>query len=214
MPMKVVSVNVGLPREVEWKGITVSTGIFKEPVAGTVTVRRNNLHGDRQADLTVHGGPNKAVYGYASEHYPYWRKQYPQMDLPWGAFGENLTTEGISEDSLHIGDTVRVGSAVLRVVQPRQPCYKLQIRFGRDDIIQRFLVSGRSGFYFSIVEEGEVEAGSPIDVVSRDENQVTIADINRLYLGVEANPELLQRALRVPVLPEGLRGSLVKRSER
>ena len=212
--MKVVSVNVGLPRVVEWKGITVSTGSFKEPVAGTVMVRRDNLDGDRQADLTVHGGPNKAVYGYASEHYPYWRKQYPQMELPWGVFGENLTTEGVSEDSLHIGDTVRVGSAVLRVVQPRQPCYKLQIRFGRDDIIQRFLVSGRSGFYFSIVEEGDVEAGSAIEVVSRDENQVTIADINRLYLGVEANPELLQRALRVPVLPEGLRGSLVKRGGR
>ena len=209
--MKVLSVNVGLPREVEWKGITVSTGIFKEPVAGPVAVRRDNLDGDRQADLTVHGGPNKAVYGYAGEHYPYWRKQLPNMELPWGVFGENLTTEGVSEDSLHVGDVVRVGSAVLRVVQPRQPCYKLQIRFGRDDIIQRFLVSGRSGFYFSIVEEGEVEAGSVIEVVSRDENQVTIADIHRLYLGVEPDPELLQRALRVPVLPAGLRGSLVKR---
>jgi MOSC domain-containing protein YiiM len=211
MSMKVLSVNVGLPREVEWKGITVSTGIFKEPVAGPVAVRRDNLDGDRQADLTVHGGPNKAVYGYASEHYPYWRKQFPNMELPWGVFGENLTTEGVSEDSLHIGDVLRVGSAVLRVVQPRQPCYKLQIRFGRDDIIQRFLVSGRSGFYFSIVQQGEVEAGSVIEVVSRDENQVTIADIHRLYLGVEPDPELLQRALRVPVLPEGLRGSLVKR---
>jgi MOSC domain-containing protein YiiM len=211
MSMKVLSVNVGLPREVEWKGITVSTGIFKEPVAGPVAVRKNNLDGDRQADLTVHGGPNKAVYGYASEHYPYWRKQFPNMELPWGVFGENLTTEGVSEDSLHIGDVVRVGSAVLRVVQPRQPCYKLQIRFGRDDIIQRFLVSGRSGFYFSIVQEGDVEAGSVIEVVSRDENQVSIADIHRLYLGVEPDPELLQRALRVPVLPEGLRGSLVKR---
>jgi MOSC domain-containing protein YiiM len=209
--MKVLSVNVGLPREVEWKGITVSTGIFKEPVAGPVAVRRDNLDGDRQADLTVHGGPNKAVYGYASEHYPYWRKQFPNMELPWGVFGENLTTEGVSEDSLHIGDVLRVGSAVLRVVQPRQPCYKLQIRFGRDDIIQRFLVSGRSGFYFSIVQQGEVEAGSEIEVVSRDENQVSIADIHRLYLGVEPDPELLQRALRVPVLPEGLRGSLVKR---
>jgi MOSC domain-containing protein YiiM len=214
MSMKVLSVNVGLPREVEWKGITVSTGIFKEPVAGPVAVRRDNLDGDRQADLTVHGGPNKAVYGYASEHYPYWRKQFSTMELPWGVFGENLTTEGVSEDTLHIGDVVRVGSAMLRVVQPRQPCYKLQIRFGRDDIIQRFLVSGRSGFYFSIVQEGEVEAGSVIEVVSRDENQVTIADIHRLYLGVEPDPELLQRALRVPVLPEGLRGSLVKRGGR
>jgi len=214
MPMKVVSVNVGLPREVEWKGITVSTGIFKEPVAGPVMVRRDNLDGDRQADLTVHGGPNKAVYGYASEHYPYWRKQYPQMELSWGVFGENLTTEGVSEDSLHIGDTVRVGSAVLRVVQPRQPCYKLQIRFGRDDIIQRFLVSGRSGFYFSNVEEGELEAGSAIEIVSRDENQVTISDINRLYLGAESDPELLRRALRVAALPEGLRGSLLRRADR
>src|SRR5258706_190334 len=205
--MKILSVNVGLPREVEWKGITVSTGIFKEPVAGTVTVRRNNLDGDRQADLTVHGGPNKAVYGYASEHYPYWRKQYPQMDLPWGIFGENLTTEGLSEDSLHIGDTVRVGSAVLRVVQPRQPCYKLQIRFGRDDIIQRFLVSGRSGFYFSIVEEGEVEAGGPIDVVGRDENDAKNADINPVFMGVGAKKELLRRALPVAGMPRGVRGA-------
>jgi len=212
--MKILSVNVGLPRQVEWKGITVSTGIFKGPVAGTVMVQRDNLDGDRQADLTVHGGPNKAVYGYASEHYPYWRKQYPQMELPWGVFGENLTTEGVSEDSLHIGDTVRVGSAVLRVVQPRQPCYKLQIRFGRDDIIQRFLVSGRSGFYFSIVEEGEVGAGSAIEVVSRDENKVTIADIHRLYLGAESDPEVLRRALRVAALPEGLRGSLLRRADR
>jgi len=212
--MRVVSVNVGLPREVEWKGITVSTGIFKEPVAGAVAVRRDNLDGDRQADLTVHGGTNKAVYGYPSEHYPYWRKQLPKMEMSYGVFGENLTTEGVSEDSLHIGDVVRVGSAVLKVVQPRQPCYKLQVRFGRDDIIQRFLLSGRSGFYFSIVEEGLVQAGSPVEVVSRDENKVTVADIHRLYLGVEADPELLQRALRVAALPEGLRGSLLRRAER
>ena len=210
--MRVVSVNVGLPREVEWKGITVSTGIFKEPVPGAIAVRRNNLDGDRQADLTVHGGPNKAVYGYASEHYPYWQSQFPKMDLPWGAFGENLTTEGVSEDSLHIGDKLRIGSAVLMVVQPRMPCYKLQIRFGRDDIIQRFLQSGHSGFYFSIVEEGELASGSPIEFVHRDENKVTIADVNRMYLGQEPDPELARRVLRVPVLPEGLRASLLKRA--
>ncbi len=212
--MKVISVNVGLPREVAWKGISVTTGIFKEPVSGAVTVCRDNLDGDRQADLTVHGGPNKAVYGYASEHYPFWRTHFPQMELPWGTFGENLTTEGLSEDSLHIGDKLRVGSAVLMVVQPRMPCYKLQIRFGRDDIIQRFLASGRSGFYFSIVEEGEVAAGSAIEVVHRDENKVTIADVNRMYLGHEPDPELARRVLRVPVLPEGLRASLLKRAVR
>ena len=212
--MKIVSVNVGLPREVPWKGMTVSTGIFKEPVAGAVAVRGENLVGDGQADLTVHGGANKAVYGYASEHYPYWRSQLPGMELPWGAFGENLTTEGVSEDSLHIGDRLRVGSAVLMVVQPRMPCYKMQIRFGRDDIIQRFLASGRSGFYFSIVEEGEVAAGSAMEVVHRDENKVSIADVNRMYLGQEPDAELAQRVLRVPVLPEGLRASLLKRASR
>jgi MOSC domain-containing protein YiiM len=209
--MKIVSVNVGLPREVEWKGFVVSTGIFKEPVGGPVAVRRDNLVGDRQADLTVHGGPNKAVYGYASEHHPYWQKQLPQMELPWGVFGENLTTEGLSEDSLHIGDVVRVGSAVLKVVQPRQPCYKLQVRFGRDDIIQRFLASGRSGYYFSIVEEGVVEAGAAIEVVTRDENRVSVQDINRLYLGADVEEDLLERALRVAALPEGLKAALMRR---
>ena len=210
--MKILSVNVGEPREVEWKGALVATGIFKEPVSGLVAIRHDNLAGDRQADLTVHGGPNKAVYGYASEHYAYWRSVLPDTELPWGVFGENLTTEGLSEDSIHIGDTLRVGIAVLMVVQPRQPCYKLQVRFGRDDIIQRFLTSGRSGFYFSIVEEGEVRAGSPIEILSRDENRVTIADVNRLYLGHGVDAELLQRALHVPALPEGIRASLLRRS--
>ena len=212
--MKVLSVNVGLPREVEWKGMTISTGIFKDPVSGPVAVRRNNLEGDRQADLTVHGGPHKAVYGYASEHYPFWRAQFPEMDFPWGAFGENLSTEGVSEDTLHIGDQLRIGSALLMVVQPRMPCYKMQIRFGRDDIIQRFMASGRSGFYFSILEEGELAAGSAIEVVHRDENKVSIADVNRMYLGHEPDPELARRVLGVPVLPEGLRASLLRRAAR
>ncbi len=212
--MQVVSVNVGLPREVEWKEITVSTGIFKQPVAGAVAVRKDNLAGDQQADLTVHGGPNKAVYGYASEHYPYWRAQLPEMELAWGVFGENLTTQGVSEDSLHIGDTVRVGSAVLMVVQPRMPCYKLQIRFRRDDIIQRFLASGRSGYYFSIVQEGEVSAGAEMEILKRDENLVSVADVNRLYLGLETDAGLLRRALQVKFLPEALRESLMKRAGR
>jgi len=210
--MKVISVNVGEPREVAWKGMTVSTGIFKDPVCEPVAIRHDNLTGDRQADLTVHGGPNKAVYGYATEHYAYWRSVLPDTELPLGVFGENLTTEGLTEDSLHIGDTLRVGTAILMVVQPRQPCYKLQVRFGRDDIIQRFLTSGRSGFYFSIAEEGEVQTGSAIEILSRDENKVTIADINRLYLGHGADAELLQRALHVHALPEGIRASLLRRS--
>jgi MOSC domain-containing protein YiiM len=154
--MQVISVNVGLPREVLWKGKVVSTGIFKEPVEGRVQVRSLNLDGDRQADLTVHGGVDKAVYAYPAEHYDYWRNQLPEMELPWGMFGENWTIEGLSEDAVNIGDCFRIGSAEVIATQPRMPCYKLGIRFGRTDIVKRFLDSRLTGVYFSVVEEGEV----------------------------------------------------------
>jgi len=166
--MKVVSVNVGLPREVVWKGMTVQTAIFKEPVAGAVAIRDLNLVGDEQADLTVHGGADKAVYAYPAEHYEFWRRELPDLTFSWGQFGENLTTEGLMEDTLHIGDRLRVGSATLMVTQPRMPCYKLALRFGRDDMIKLFLASGRSGFYFSVIEPGSVAASSEIEVLSRD----------------------------------------------
>lgn len=179
--MKIVSVNVGMPREAVWKGMTVRTGIFKEPVEGAVMIGKLNLAGDQQADLTVHGGPDKAVYGYPAEHYEYWRQELPGTAFSWGRFGENLTTEGLREDSLCIGDRLRIGSAVLRVTQPRMPCYKLQIRFERDDIIRRFLMSGRSGFYFSVIEAGEVSAGSKIEFVSHDASAVSIAHLGWLY---------------------------------
>lgn len=191
--MKIISVNVGLPREVVWKGITVRTAIFKQPVAGNVAIRELNLAGDQQ-DLTVHGGLDKAVYAYPVEHYEYWRKQLPDLSMSWGAFGENLTTEGLSEDTLCIGDLVRAGSAILRVTQPRMPCYKLELRFNRDDMIKRFLVSGRSGFYLSVVEPGYVSEGSSLEILDRDPGAVTVTDIVRLYLGRTPDPELLQRA--------------------
>src|SRR6202040_4302110 len=158
--MRILSVNVALPREVTWQGKLVTTGIFKEPIEGSVMLRTLNLDGDGQADLTVHGGVSKAVYAYPSEHYDYWRKELPGMDLPWGMFGENLTTTGLSEDELHIGDRLQIGSAVLLVRQPRMPCYKLAAKFQREDMIERFLRSGRSGFYFSVEQEGEVAAGN------------------------------------------------------
>jgi MOSC domain-containing protein YiiM len=139
--MRVLSVNVGMPKQLP----TVLTSIFKSPVEGRVAVRRHNIDGDRQSDLTVHGGPNKAVYCYPAEHYDYWKEQLPDMDLPYGAFGENLTTEGLTEDAVSIGDRFQVGSAVLRVTQPRMPCFKLGIRFGRADMVKRFWRSGRSG---------------------------------------------------------------------
>jgi MOSC domain-containing protein YiiM len=171
-----------------------------------------NLAGDRQADLTVHGGLNKAVYGYPAEHYEYWRKELPDVAFSWGRFGENLTTEGLLEDTICIGDRLRVGSALLTVTQPRMPCYKLTIRFGRDDMIQRFLDSGRSGFYFAVVEPGELRAGSDIEVVSRDDNRVTVADIARLYFGQTADSDLLQRSLSLSALPQNWKVALQARA--
>ena len=203
--MRVISVNVGQPREVDWKGQKVVTGIFKEPVAGRIAVRRHNLAGDRQADLTVHGGPDKAVYAYPAEHYPFWREQFPEMELPWGMFGENLTVTGLLEDVVHIGDRFQVGTAQLVVTQPRLPCYKLGLKFGRDDMLKRFLQSGLTGFYFSVFKEGDVAAGDPIRLLDRDEHQVKVSDITRLYHRDKRNLSLLQRVVEVEALPEGWR---------
>lgn len=171
-------------------------------------LRRLNLDGDRQADLSVHGGPNKAVYGYPSEHYPFWRKEFPEMDLPYGMFGENFTTEGLNEDNTNVGDRFRVGEAVVMVTQPRSPCFKLAAKFERDDILKRFLQSGRSGFYFAVVEEGMVEAGDAIERIYEDPHGVTVADINRLYLNGGNDIALLRRALLVEALPDGYRDYL------
>ena len=159
VPMQLVSVNVGLPRTVTWKGRTVKTGIFKTPTNGRVRVRTLNLDGDRQADLSVHGGTDKAIYVYPSEHYDYWQGEFPGMELPWGMFGENFTTTGLMEGAVNVGDQFCVGSAMVMVTQPRVPCYKLAAKFGREDIVKRFLASGRSGFYLKVVQEGEVGAG-------------------------------------------------------
>lgn len=203
--MKLISVNVGLPREVESNGASVSTGIFKQPVAGPVRVERLNLVGDKQADLSVHGGTYKAVYGYPSEHYAYWRKQLPDDELPWGKFGENLTTEGLHEGSVYIGDRYRVGSAELIVSQPRVPCYKLGIRFARPEMVKHFLNSGRSGFYFAVAQEGELQAGDSIELVDREADSLTVADVNRLYAFEKNDREMLLRAVGLKGLPESWR---------
>jgi len=204
-------VNVGLPREVDWHGRRVRTSIWKAPRPGRVRVERLDLEGDRQADLSVHGGPDKAVYAYPSEHYAYWRKDLPGTDLPWGAFGENLTTAGLLESEVRIGDRLRVGSADFVVTQPRMPCYKLAVRFGRDDMVKRFLASGRSGFYLAVLREGEVGAGDPIEFTARDEHGVTVADIAALYTDDADNQGLLRRAVQLPALPESWREYLRKR---
>lgn len=199
MMAHVISVNVGSPRQVRVNGGAVLTSIFKSPVPGRVAVRRHNIEGDRQSDLAVHGGPYKAVYCYPYEHYPYWAEQLPETELRYGNFGENLTTEGLLEEETSIGDTFRVGSALLQVTQPRMPCFKLGIRFERPDMVKRFWQSGRPGIYFAVVEEGEVAAGDPIAKIEAAQIEITVSDVVRLHTGRSTDPDLVDRAMRAPL---------------
>ena len=198
------SVNVGLPREVTYHGRRVTTGIYKEPVDGRVALRTLNLDRDRQADLSVHGGADKAVYCYPLEHYSYWTRELDGRVLTMGMFGENFTTVGLSEDLVHIGDQFAVGSATVVVTQPRLPCYKLAVRFGSDDMVKRFLASGRTGFYLAVTREGEVGAGDEIEPVAQDVQAVPVSEITRLYIAKRYSNDdagTVQRALNVPALP-------------
>jgi MOSC domain-containing protein YiiM len=203
--MKLVSVNVGVPRLLAWGGTTFKSGIFKNPVQGRSMLRKANLDGDRQADLSVHGGPNKAVYGYPSEHYKAWQADLPDPSRTWGAFGENFTTEGLLETAVFVGDRYRVGSAILIVTTPRLPCFKLVAKFKREDMIERFLRSGRCGFYFAVVEEGEVSAGDKFEFLGREDPTLSIADVNRLYASKSPDRETLKRSLDVKTLPQSWR---------
>ncbi|TLX66477.1 MAG: MOSC domain-containing protein [Thaumarchaeota archaeon] len=203
--MKLISLNIGLPRQVNFKGEVVNTGIFKEPIQRRVKLRKLNLDGDKQADLIVHGGIDKAVYSYAKEHYEFWRQDLQDMSLPWGMFGENFTTEGLFEESVNIGDTLQIGTARVISTQPRMPCYKLGVKFGRMDIIKRFLASGLTGIYFKVLQEGEVGAGDEIKLINRDQNNVTVRDIVRLYTVDREDVRTMERAIKVKDLPNGWR---------
>jgi MOSC domain-containing protein YiiM len=205
---KLISVQVGVPRTVILNGEEVSTGIFKSPVRKRVHMGALDLEGDQQADLSVHGGRDKAVYAYPSEHYPFWKKQLPGVELPWGAFGENLTTSGWLEKDVCIGDRFAIGSAEVVVTQPRLPCFKLNLKFERDDMARRFLASGFTGFYFRVLREGEIGAGDEIVRVHQDEYRVSISDILKVYLGAPHSDELRARALRVEYLSDSWREEL------
>jgi len=212
--MKLLSVNVGIPREVPSGRVRVLTSIFKSPVNGRVAVVGNNLAGDQQSDLSVHGGPNKAVYAYPSEHYGFWRDQLPDIELTWGVFGENLTTEGLSEETVHVGDHLRVGSVELVVTQPRLPCFKLGIRFNRAEMVKRFLASRRSGFYFAVVTEGELGAGDAIELLSRDPDAVTVRELVGMYVGEPTTIDRLRVAAGNPALPGWWRETLLDRASK
>jgi MOSC domain-containing protein YiiM len=209
--MKLISVNVGLPREIEVNGKIVRTSIWKDPVHGRIRVSSLNLDGDQQSDLTVHGGIDKAAYLYPSEHYAYWRAELPGMALPWGVFGENFSAEGILEDQIRIGDRLRIGSAELIVTQPRLPCYKLGIRFNRPEIVKLFLRSKRTGLYLRVLREGDVGEGDEISFIEKQETGITITDIVSLYSTDAHNLELLRRAIQVPALPQSWKEFFRKR---
>jgi len=211
--MKILSVNVGLPREIYHQGRMIRTSIFKAPVADRVRVNALNIAGDRQADLTVHGGPSKAIYFYPSEHYHFWRRELGDIELAPGAFGENLTSEGLLEKELNIGDRLCVGSVELAVTEPRLPCYKLAAKFKRDDMVKRFLRSRRTGFYCAVLREGELGAGDSISVLSRDPEGVTVADITRLYAFDKQDLSGMRRVANLKTLPESWRSYFRDRVE-
>jgi MOSC domain-containing protein YiiM len=213
--MRLISVNLGQPRAVEYRGDLVETGIFKQPVTGRVRVGRTNLEGDRQADLTVHGGVDKAVYAYPAEHYPFWRAQLDRTDLGWGMFGENLTTEGLDESTVRIGDLFAIGTAELEVSQPRLPCFKLGLKFGRADMVKRFLKSGRLGFYFRVRGEGALAAGDAITrIVAGPADAPTIAELAALEAGGRRDRAILERAARTGALTASWREEYAKRLSR
>jgi MOSC domain-containing protein YiiM len=212
--MRVLSVSVGQPREVVADDRVVRTSIFKSPVAGRVSIRNNNLAGDAQSDLSVHGGLAKAVYAYPHEHYAFWGAQLPDVDLKPGHFGENLTIEGLLEADVHVGDRLKIGSAELVVSQPRLPCYKLGIRFGRADMVKRFLDSRRTGFYMAVGMEGDVGAGDTIEILDRHPAAVSIPELLRMYLKEGTAPDRLRQVLAIPALSEAWRSELQKQVER
>ena len=216
--MKLISVNCGLPREVDWHGRPVITSIYKDPVQGRVALRRLNLDGDRQSDLTVHGGEHKAVYCYPLQHYADWKQELPPHDLPPGIFGENFTIEGgPDEGSAYIGDRFSVGTAEVVVTQPRLPSYKLQIRFGMDDMIKRMLANVRTGFYLAVTREGEVGAGDEITLLHREPDAIPVSAITRLYMARSYNEHdlaLLNRALNLDSLPDSWKQWLREKAHR
>ena len=209
--MKLLSVNVSLPKEVPHGREAVSTGIFKEPVAGRVMLRTTNLDGDGQADLENHGGVDRAAYAYSVENYDYWRREIRRDEFTYGQFGENFTVEGMMEDDVHIGDVFRVGDALVEVTQPRPPCFKLGIKMSMARFPKLFLASGRVGFYLRVLEEGEVGAGDLFDRVESDPERMTVREMSRLLFFEPENLEGAKRALRVRALSPGWRGSFRER---
>lgn len=209
--MKLLSVNLSPGRTVEHLGETLRTGIFKEPVRGRIVLRKLNLEGDAQSDRRVHGGIYKAVYAYPHEHYAFWALELGRDLFPFGQFGENFTSEGLLEDQISIGDSFRIGGAVVQVTEPRTPCYKLGIKMGSDEFPRRFLASRRVGFYLRVLEESEVGVGDSILPLEHDPERMTIAELLRVAYFDKADLDGARKALRLTALSPGWRRFLRKR---
>src|SRR5215475_7774005 len=204
---RLLSVNVGLPRDIEWKGRTVHTGIWKEPVQGRRRVGRLNVEGDGQGDLAGHGGEQRAVFVYQVESYRYWQEQLKRTEFAFGQFGENFTIEGLPDDAVCIGDRYQVGSALFEVTQPRVTCYRVGIRMNEPRMPSLLTGSGRPGFYFRVLQEGEVGAGDEIVKVGEANERMTVTGINALLYSSSHPRDRLERALRIEALSSGWRSS-------
>ena len=201
--MKLLSVNVSLPKEIESKGKTVRTGIFKEPVQGRVKVKSLNIEGDGQADLVGHGGEFRAVYVYSFDNYAYWEHELDRSDFKFGQFGENFTVEGMLDENVHVGDRFRIGSGLFEVTQPRVPCYKLAIKMGIEGFYSQILESGRLGFYFRVLEEGEVGVGDTIERIKLDPVGLNIVEANKLMYFDKDNLDGAKKSLAIEAFSPG-----------
>lgn len=212
--MQVISINVGELRTIPRRGHQIKTGIFKQPIEGTIAVQSHGLDGDAQGDLTLHGGTEKAIYVYPKEHYKYWGKKFPELNLSWGIFGENLTIEGASEDTVYIGDQWQIGSAKFEVVEPREPCYKLGVSVGNKKIVKQFSESGRSGWYLRVIQEGEIKPSDTISVLNKNIHTVTVTDLNNFFSHTLKDMATLQRALQIETLSPKWRDSITQHLQR
>ena len=209
--MRLHAVCVGRPRAVEWRERRITTSIFKTPVSGAVQVRRLNLEGDEQSDLTVHGGADKAVYAYPHEHYAAWEAAMPGVSFTPASFGENLTTIGLLESEVAIGDRFCIGTALLEIAQPRIPCYKLGIRLGRDEAVRQFVIMRLPGIYFRVIEEGTLQAGDAIEAVERDATRLTVSEVFAALVNQPIAPDFVERVAATTALPADLRAALLER---
>ena len=207
--MKVLSVHVGSLQEMLRNGKKIQTGIFKQPTEGPIEVKQLGLEGDQQANKKLHGGVYKAICVYPSEHYDLWKEELGNPGLSFGDFGENLTTAGLMEGDICLGDRLRIGSVEMVVTQPREPCITLNARLDTKDLSARIRKSGRSGFYCSVEREGTIENGDSIGYISRDENKVSVSDFNRIINGKTDVADIIFRASKIDALPPRLKGQFL-----